>query len=124
MPLLDGMQGIRARDPLAARACEAATRSVPYYQDFTEIYKSSNIASTVTLEQAMRVQSELLRGSDCVPNGEPFLTYGIWVLPFSRDGAASEVFLIDRKITSEADNEKAKEEAVDKLNQAIAGLGA
>jgi hypothetical protein len=72
----------------------------------------------------MRVQGELLRGSDCVPNGEPFLTYGIWVLPFSHAGAASEVFLIDRTITSEVDYGEAKEEAVDKLNQAIAGLEA
>jgi hypothetical protein len=78
----------------------------------------------VTLEQAIRVQSELLRGSDCVPNGEPFLTYGIWVLPFSRDGAASEIFLVDRKIASKADHRKAKEEAMDKLTQAIAGLRA
>jgi hypothetical protein len=78
----------------------------------------------VTLEQAVRVQRELLRSSDCVPNGEPFLTYGIWVLPFSRDGAASEVFLIDREITSQTDHEKAKEEAAVKPKQAIAGLGA
>ena len=76
----------------------------------------------MTLEQAMRVQRELLGGSGCVPNGEPFLTYGIWVLPFARGGAASEVFLIDRKIASRADHEKAKEEATDKLKQAIAGL--
>jgi hypothetical protein len=59
-----------------------------------------------------------------VPNGEPFLTYGIWVLPFSRAGAASEVFLNDRKITSEADHEKAREEMTCKLKQAIAELGA
>jgi hypothetical protein len=37
--------------------------------------------------------------------------------------ATSEVFLIDKKIISEADHEKAKEEAVDKLKQATAGLG-
>jgi hypothetical protein len=76
----------------------------------------------MTLEQALRIQRELLLGSDCVQNGEPFLTYGIWVLPFSRAGAASEVFLIDTNIASEADYEKAKEEATDKLKQAIAGL--
>lgn len=72
----------------------------------------------------MRVQSELLRGFDCVPNGEPFLTYGIWVLPFSRAGAASEIFLVDREIAPKADHRKAKEEAMDKLTQAIAGLRA
>jgi hypothetical protein len=50
------------------------------------------------------------------------LMYGIWVLPFSRAGTGSEVFLNDRKITSEADHKKAKQEAADKLRQAIAGL--
>jgi hypothetical protein len=76
----------------------------------------------MTQEQAVRIQRELLRASDCAPNGRPFLTYGIWVLPFSRAGATSEIFLIDRKITSEADHEKAKEEARDKLKQSTAGL--
>ena len=73
-------------------------------------------------EQALRIQREILPAFGSVPNGEPFLTYGIWVLPFSRAGAASEVFLVDRKITSKADHAKAREEAVEKLKQAIAGL--
>src|SRR5580704_174733 len=103
-------------------SCAEATEDAGQFgSHWHERVGSSKISSTVTLEQAMRVQRELLRGSDCVPNGEPFLTYGIWVLPFSRAGAASEVFLVDRKITTEADHEKAKEEATDKLNQAIAG---
>jgi hypothetical protein len=75
----------------------------------------------MTQEQAVRIQRELLRGSGCFPNGEPFLTYGIWVLPFVRSGAGSEVFLIDRIITSESDHQNAKNEAADKLRQAIAG---
>jgi hypothetical protein len=50
------------------------------------------------------VQHELLRGSGSVANGEPFLTYGIWVLPFTRSGMGLEVFLIDRPVASEADH--------------------
>jgi hypothetical protein len=46
---------------------------------------------------------------------------GIWVLPFSRGGAASEVFLVDRNITSEPDRAKAKKEVEAKLRQLIAG---
>jgi hypothetical protein len=53
-------------------------------------------------------------------NGEPFLTYGICVPPFSRGGVALTVFLIDRSIASEADHENAEEEAVRKLGEAIA----
>jgi hypothetical protein len=73
------------------------------------------------LEQAIRIQREILPASGSVPNGEPFLTFGIWVLPFSRGGAGSEVFLKDRKITSQADHEKAKKEAADKLKELLGG---
>jgi hypothetical protein len=72
----------------------------------------------MTSEQAGRIQRELLPGSESVPNGEPFLTYGIWVLPFMKSGMGLEVFLIDRQISSEADLNKAKEEA----NQKFQGL--
>ena len=66
------------------------------------------------------MQRELLRGSDCDQNGEPFLTYGIWVLPFSRNGMGLEVFLVDRGITSEADHKAVKSEATEKLGHAAA----
>ncbi len=75
----------------------------------------------MSLEEAIRIQREILPAFGSVPNGEPFLTYGIWVLPFSRAGAGSEVFLNDRKITSEGDHEKAKKEATDKLRQLLGG---
>ncbi len=75
----------------------------------------------MTQDQAARIQQEILPAFGSVPNGEPFLTYGIWVLPFKRGGAGSEVFLVDREITSEADYRKAKQEAADKLKQLIAG---
>jgi hypothetical protein len=75
----------------------------------------------MTLEQAIRIQLEILPAFASVANGKPFLTYGIWVLPFSHAGAGSEVFLVDRPITSEADHGKAKKEATDKLRQLLAG---
>jgi hypothetical protein len=74
----------------------------------------------MTREQAVRIQRELLPGSGSVPKGEPFLTYGIWVLPFPHGGAGLEVFLVDRTVASEADHAKAKEEAAQKLEQAMA----
>jgi hypothetical protein len=92
-------------DLLAARAIEARLSLV------------MNIKK-MTSEQAGRIQRELLPGSQSVPNGEPFLTYGIWVLPFMKSGMGFEVFLIDRQISSEADLNKAKEEA----NQKFQGL--
>jgi hypothetical protein len=74
----------------------------------------------MTKEQAVSIQHELLPDSDCVPNGEPFLTYGIWVLPFLKGGVRLEVFLVGRAITSDADHNAAKEEAHQKLLQALA----
>jgi hypothetical protein len=74
----------------------------------------------MTQEQAVRIRRELLPGSGAVPNGEPFLTYGIWVLPFTKGGMGVEVFLIDRAISSEADHEKAKEEADKKFREVLA----
>jgi hypothetical protein len=74
----------------------------------------------MTKKQAVRVQRELVPGSNCIPNGEPFLTYGIWVLPFTYGGIGLTVFLVDRPITSEFDHERAREEAGLKLREAIA----
>ena len=48
------------------------------------------------------------------------MTYGIWVLPFTKRGIGVEVFLVDRTISSGADHEKAKEEAAEKLREALA----
>ena len=73
----------------------------------------------MTKEQAVRVQREIVPGSRCVPNGDPFLTYGIWVLPFSHSGVGLTVYLVDRSIVSESDHNKAKEEAIQKLAEAI-----
>jgi hypothetical protein len=81
----------------------------------------SRLRDLATAEAELRIQREILPAFGSVPNGDPFLTYGIWVLPFSRTGAASEVFLVDRNITSQPDHAKAKEEVADKLNQLIAG---
>jgi hypothetical protein len=64
----------------------------------------------LTKEQAVRIQRELVPGSKCAPNGEPFLTYGIWVLPLTH-GIELTVLLIDRSITSKADQKKSEEEA-------------
>ena len=75
----------------------------------------------MTREQAARIQREILPAFGSVPNGDPFLTHGTWVLPFSRSGVPSEVFIFERKITSEADHEKAKQEIADKLRQLTAG---
>jgi hypothetical protein len=74
----------------------------------------------MTKEQAVHIQRELLPGSGSVPNGEPFLTYGIWVLPFTKGGLGLEVFLVDRRILSQADHNNAKEEAVKKFLEASA----
>ena len=74
----------------------------------------------MTREQVVRIQQELLPGSGSVPNGDPFLTYGIWVLPFIHGGRALNVFLVDRTIASESDHEKAKEEATQKRAEALA----
>jgi hypothetical protein len=74
----------------------------------------------MTKQQAARVQRELVPGSGCVPNGEPFLTYGIWALPFSYGGIEVTVLLVDRPVVSEGDYERAKEESVQKLAEAIA----
>jgi hypothetical protein len=78
------------------------------------------IIKKMTPEQAVRIQRELLPGSESVPNGEPFLTYGIWVLPFMKRGMGLEVFLIDRPISSEADLKNAKEEANQKFRELLA----
>ena len=74
----------------------------------------------MTKEQATQVQRELVPGSGCVPNGEPFLTYGIWVLPFTHAGTGLTVFLVDRPITSESDHKRARKEAFQRLSEAIA----
>jgi hypothetical protein len=74
----------------------------------------------MTKEQAARVQRELVPGSNCIPNGEPFLTYGIWVLPFVYGGIGLTVFLVDSPIVSESDHKRATEEAAQKLRDAIA----
>jgi hypothetical protein len=74
----------------------------------------------MTQEHAVRIQHELLPGSGSVPNGDPFLTYGIWVLPFTHDGKGLNVFLDDRAIASEADYQKAKEEAKKKRLEVLA----
>lgn len=94
-------------DLLAARAIEARLSLVM-------------IIKKMTPEQAVRIQRELLPGSESVPNGEPFLTYGIWVLPFMKRGMGLEVFLIDRPISSEADLKNAKEEANQKFRELLA----
>jgi hypothetical protein len=74
----------------------------------------------MTQKQALRIQRELLPGSRSVPNGEPFLTYGIWVFPFTHGGVGLTVFLVDRPIASESDHEETKKEAAEKLKQVIA----
>jgi hypothetical protein len=73
----------------------------------------------MTKEQVVRIQRELVPDSGCVPNGEPFLTYGMWVLPFSYGGIGLTVFLVDRSIASESDHNDVKEEAAQKLAEAI-----
>ena len=42
------------------------------------------------------------------------------MLPFTHRGIGLTVFLINRPIASKADHQKAKEEAAEKLEQAIA----
>jgi hypothetical protein len=74
----------------------------------------------MTTAQAVRLQREVVPGTLCVPNGEPFLTYGMWVLPFTYGGIELNVLLIDRPIASKGDHERAKEEAAYKLGEAIA----
>jgi len=76
----------------------------------------------MTPEQALRIQHELLPGSGSIPNGDPFLTYGMWVLPFTHDAKGLSVFLADRTIASGSDHRKAKEEATQKLGEARHGL--
>ena len=73
----------------------------------------------MTQEQAARVQHELLRGFGCLLNGEPFLTYGIWVLPFTHGKIGLNVFLTNRPVASEAEHQEAKIEAVEKLRLAL-----
>jgi hypothetical protein len=73
----------------------------------------------MTQEQVVRIQQELLPGSGSFPNGDPFLTYGIWVLPFTKLGIGLRIFLVDRVISSEADHEKAREEATERIGEAL-----
>jgi len=75
--------------------------------------------SEMTQEQAARVQHELLRGSECVLNGEPFLTYGIWVLPFTHGQIGLTVFVTDRPVASESDHQEATREATETLQHAL-----
>jgi hypothetical protein len=77
----------------------------------------------MTQEQAVRIQRELWPGSGSLPNGEPFLTYGIWIISFLHGGIGRNVLIVDRPITSEADHQQAKEEAGQKLREAIARAG-
>jgi hypothetical protein len=74
----------------------------------------------MTQEHAVRIQHDLLLGSGSLPNGDPFLTYGIWVLPFTHDGKGLDVLLEDRAIASETDYEKAKEEATKRRLEVLA----
>ena len=74
----------------------------------------------MTQEQLVRIQRELLPGSGSFPDGDPFQIYGIWVLPFTKLGIGLRVFLVDRTISSEADHEKSKEEAIEKFREALA----
>jgi hypothetical protein len=75
----------------------------------------------MTLAQAVRIQRELVPGSGCVQDGQPFRTYGIWVLPFSQRGKGQTVFLINRPMASEADHKTTMEEAVQKLREILSG---
>jgi len=77
----------------------------------------------MTQKQALRLQRELLPGSGVVSNGEPFLTYGMWVLPFTRGSLELNVFLNDRPVRSEVDHPEAMDEAIEKLRQAKARPG-
>jgi len=77
----------------------------------------------MTQDQAIRIQGELLLRAGIVANGEPLLTYGIWVLPFTHGGIGMNVFLVERAISSEADHEDAKAEATERLEQALARRG-
>jgi hypothetical protein len=74
----------------------------------------------MTQVQALRIQHELLPGSGSISNGDPFLTYGMWVLPFSHDGKGISVFLPDRTVASGSDHRKAKKEATQRLVEALA----
>jgi hypothetical protein len=74
----------------------------------------------MTPEQALRIQHELLPGSGSIPNGDPFLTYGMWVLPLIHDGKGISVFLPDRTVSTGSDYRKAKEEATQKVVEVIA----
>ena len=59
-------------------------------------------------------------GSGGVPDGQPFLTYGIWVLPFTHIDVGLTVFLVDRPIKTEPDHKRALAEAFQKLKEVIA----
>jgi hypothetical protein len=73
----------------------------------------------MTKQQAANIQREIAPDYGCVPNGEPFLTYGIWVLPLAHHGDGINVFVTDREITSESASAKAKAEAIQKLQESL-----
>jgi hypothetical protein len=55
----------------------------------------------MTQAQATRIQHELLPISKGIPNRDPYLEYGIWILPFVRGGTILNVFLEDRNLMTE-----------------------
>jgi hypothetical protein len=78
---------------------EASKRDTREFNDAIEkshdlIDSSAATPSEMTKEQALRIQHEILPGSDCLPNGEPFLMYGVWAFPFTHAGAELPVYLI------------------------------
>jgi hypothetical protein len=73
----------------------------------------------MTQAQATRIQHELLPISKGIPNRDPYLEYGIWILPFDRGGTILNVFLEDRNLMTETDHARAKRDASENFKRAL-----
>jgi hypothetical protein len=73
----------------------------------------------MTLEQVRRIQRELVPVSQGIPNGEPYLEFGIWALPFVHRNSVINVFLADSAIASESELTRLKREAREQFRRSM-----
>ncbi len=110
----------KAASGRSSRVAEAVRHLVANFLVKGRRFDAGPLIRRMTPEQARRIQHEILPGSGSIPNGDPFLTYGMWVLPFSHDAKGISVFLPDRPIVSKSEYQRAMEETARRLRVAVA----
>lgn len=73
----------------------------------------------MTQEQIAQICGDFLPSAGNLPAGEPSLSVGFWVVPFSRKGFVLQAFLRDRPASSESELGEAKRELEKQIGLAI-----